>query len=103
VRVAKGVSLVRPPADVPGGTHLLVGARYGASTPYKSVYAFVSSSRSGPAIGEQFFTGSGTTMRCALIGSKLAAGTTRTIQYQLVPRKQGGRRTKIFHTVAAAT
>jgi hypothetical protein len=40
-------------------TQLVVGARYLASTPYKSVYALISSSRTGPAIGEQFFPGSG--------------------------------------------
>jgi hypothetical protein len=98
-RPATGVTLVKPPATVSAGTQLVVGARYLASTPYKSVYAFISSSRTGPAIGEQFFSGSGAKLRCANIGSKLKAGTTRYIQYQLVPKKQGGKRTKIFYKV----
>ena len=47
---------VRTPS-VPAG--VLVGARYLARTPYKGVYAFISTSRTGPAwIGEQFFSGS---------------------------------------------
>jgi hypothetical protein len=99
VRPATGVTVVRPPATVPAGTQLVVGAMYLAATPYKSVYAFISSSRTGPAIGEQFFSGSGAKLRCATIGSKLKAGTTRYIQYQLVPKKQGGKRTKIFYKV----
>jgi len=99
VRLATGVTVVKPPANVPAGTQLVVGARYLASTPYKSVYAFISSSRSGSAIGEQFFSGSGAKLRCAKIGGKLQAGTTRYIQYQLVPKKQGGKRTKIFYKV----
>jgi hypothetical protein len=101
VHPATGVTLVKPPTSVPAGTQLVVGARYGASTPYKSVYAFISSSRTGPAIGEQFFAGSGAKLRCANIGGKLSAGTTRYIQYQLVPKKQGGKRTKIFYKVTA--
>jgi len=52
-----------------------------------------------PDIGEQFFSGSGAKQRCALIGGKLKAGTTRYIQYQLVPKQQGGKRTKIFYKV----
>jgi hypothetical protein len=99
VHPTTGVTLVKPPSSVPADTQLVVGARYLASTKYKSVYAFISSSRSGPAIGEQFFSGSGAKLRCANIGSKLKAGTTRYIQYQLVPRKQGGKRTKIFYKV----
>jgi hypothetical protein len=99
VRPATGVTLVKPPSEVPAGTQLVVGARYLASTRYKSVYAFISSSRSGPAIGEQFFSGSGAKLRCANIGSELQPGTTRYIQYQLVPKKQGGKRTKIFYKV----
>ena len=91
---------VKPPATVPAGTQLVVGARYLASTPYKSVYAFISSSRTGPAIGKQFFSGSGATLRCANIGGKLQAGSTRSIQYQLVPKKQGGTRKKVFDTVS---
>jgi hypothetical protein len=98
-RPATGVTLVKPPTTVSAGTQLVVGARYLASTPYKSVYAFISSSRTGPATGEQFFSGSGAKLRCARIGSKLKAGTTRYIQYQLVPKKQGGKRTKIFYKV----
>jgi hypothetical protein len=81
------------------GSGGIVGARYPASSPYKSVYAFISSSRSGSAIGEKFFTGSGASLRCATIGSKLQAGTTRYIQYQLVPKKQGGTRAKVFYQV----
>jgi hypothetical protein len=104
VRPATGVTLVKPPSSVPAGTQLVVGARYLASTPYKSVYAFISTSRSGPAsIGEQFFSGSGAQLRCAEIGSKLKAGTTRYIQYQLVPKKQGGKRTKIFYKVTVTS
>jgi hypothetical protein len=99
VHPTTGVTLVKPPSSVPVGTQLVVGARYLASTKYKSVYAFISSSRTGPAIGEQFFSGSGAKLRCATIGSKLKAGTTRYIQYQLVPKKQGGKRTKIFYKV----
>jgi hypothetical protein len=99
VKPAAGVTIVKPPSTVPAGTQLVVGARYLARTPYKSVYAFISSSRTGPQTGEQFFSGSGATMRCANIGNKLQAGTTRYIQYQLVPKKQGGKRTKIFYTV----
>jgi hypothetical protein len=99
VHPATGVTLVKPPTSVPAGTQLVVGARYLASTPYKSVYAFISSSRTGSAIGEQFFSGSGASLRCANIGGKLKAGTTRYIQYQLVPKKQGGKRTKIFYKV----
>jgi hypothetical protein len=99
VRPATGVTLVKPPSSVPAGTQLVVGARYLASTPYKSVYAFITSSRSGQDIGEQFFSGSGANMRCAQIGGKLKAGTTRYIRYQLVPKKQGGKRTKLFYKV----
>jgi hypothetical protein len=100
VHPTTGVTLVKPPSSVPAGTQLVVGARYLASTKYKSVYAFISSSRSGPATGEQFFSGSGAKLRCAAIGRELQAGTTRYIQYQLVPRKQGGKRTKIFYKVS---
>jgi hypothetical protein len=103
VRLANGVTVVKPPATVPAGTQLIVGARYPASSPYKSVYAFISSSRSGSAIGEKFFTGSGASLRCATIGSKLQAGTTRYIQYQLVPKKQGGKRTKVFYQVTVSS
>lgn len=99
VKPATGVTIVKPPSTVPAGTQLVVGAKYLASTPYKSVYAFISSSRTGPQTGEQFFSGSGASMRCANIGNKLTSGTTRYIQYQLVPKKQGGKRTKIFYTV----
>jgi hypothetical protein len=42
--------------------------------------------------------GVGPQPRCAEIGSKLKAGT-RYIQYPLVPKKQGGKRTKIFYRV----
>jgi hypothetical protein len=100
VKPATGVTIVKPPSTVPAGTQLVVGAKYLASTPYKSVYAFISSTRTGPQTGEQFFSGSGASMRCANIGNKLQAGTTRYIQYQLVPKKQGGKRTKIFYTVS---
>jgi hypothetical protein len=99
VHPTTGVTLVKPPSSVPAGTQLVVGAKYLASTKYKSVYAFISSSRSGSAIGEQFFSGSGSKLRCANIGSELQPGTTRYIQYQLVPKKQGGKRTKIFYKV----
>ena len=100
VQLATGVTVVKPPATVPAGTQLVVGARYLASTPYKSVYAFISSSPTGQAIGEQFFSGSGATLRCANIGGKLRAGSTRYIQYQLVPKKQGGARKKVFYRVS---
>jgi hypothetical protein len=99
VSLAHGVTVIKPPSTVPAGTQLIVGARYPASSPYKSVYAFISASRSGSAIGEKFFTGSGASLRCATIGSKLQAGTTRYIQYQLVPKKQGATRTKVFYQV----
>jgi hypothetical protein len=99
VKPTTGVTLVKPPSSVPAGTQLVVGARYLASTKYKSVYAFITSSRSGPDIGEQFFSGSGAKMRCAEIGNELKAGTTRYIQYQLVPKQQGGKRTKIIYKV----
>jgi hypothetical protein len=102
VRPAKGVTIVRPPTSAPAGTQLVVGARYLASTPYKSVYAFISSSRNGPAVGEQFFSGSGAKMRCARIGRPLRAGTTRYIQYQLVPRKPGAERKKIFYKISVS-
>jgi hypothetical protein len=103
VQLATGVTVVKPPATVPAGTQLVVGARYLTSTPYKSVYAFISSSRSGSAIGEQFFSGSGAKMRCAKIGNKLQAGSTRYIQYQLVPKKLGGTRKKVFYKVTVST
>jgi hypothetical protein len=102
VRPATGVTLVRPPATVPTGTQLVVGARYLPSTRYKSVYAFISSSRSGPAIGEQFFSGSGAKLRCARIGQKLRSGTTRYIQYQLVPKQHGAKRKKVFFKISVS-
>jgi hypothetical protein len=98
VRLANGVTLVKPPATVAAGTQLVVGARYPASSPYKSVYAFISASRTGPALTEKFFTGPGSSLRCTTIGRKLQAGT-RYIQYQLVPKKQGGKRTKLFYKI----
>jgi len=94
-----GVTLVRPPAQVDAGTQLVVGARYGSSTPYKSVYAFIVSRPGGSAIGEQFFSGSGRSLRCAQIGSKLQAGVTRYIQYQLVPTAHGGKRKSITYKI----
>jgi hypothetical protein len=103
VQPATGVTIVKPPVTVPAGTQLVVGARYLASTPYKSVYALISSSRTGPAIGEQFFSGSGATLRCANIGGKVQAGATRCIQYQLVPKKQGGTRKKVFYKVSVGS
>jgi hypothetical protein len=47
--------------------------------------------------------GVGPQPRCAEIGSKLKAGTTRSIQYPLVPKKQGGKRTKIFYKVTVTS
>jgi hypothetical protein len=101
VSAPNGVTLIKPPSSVPAGTQLVMGARYPSSSPYKSVYAFISSSRSGSAIGEKFLTGSGSSLRCATIGQPLQAGATRYITYQLVPKKQGGKRTKIVYQVTA--
>ena len=103
VSAPNGVTLVKPPSSVPSSTQLVVGARYPAGSPYKSVYAFISSRRTGSAIGEKFFSGSGAHLRCATIGSRLRAGTTRYITYQLVPKKQGGRRTKIVYAVTVSS
>ena len=66
--------------------------------------AAASSTRGGSAIGEKFLTGAGGTLRCATLGRPLQAGSTRYITDQLVPKKQGGKRTKIVYrvTVAAA-
>jgi hypothetical protein len=99
VSAPNGVTLIKPPASVPAGTQLVIGARYPSSSPYKSVYAFLSSSRGGSAIGEKFLTGSGSSLRCATLGQKVPAGATRYITYQLVPKKQGGKRTKIVYRV----
>ena len=99
VSAPNGVTLIKPPSSVPAGTQLVMGARYPSSSPYKSVYAFLSSSRGGSAIGEKFLTGSGSSLRCATLGQKLPAGATRYITYQLVPKKQGGKRTKITYVV----
>jgi hypothetical protein len=101
VSAPNGVTLIKPPSSVPAGTQLVMGARYPSSSPYKSVYAFISSSRGGSSIGEKFLTGSGANLRCANIGQPLQAGATRYITYQLVPKKQGGRRTKIVYRVTA--
>jgi hypothetical protein len=100
VRPAPGVMIIKPPATVSAGTQLVVGAKYLPSTPYKSVYALTSARRRGPDLGEQFFAGSGAKLRCAQIGTKLRAGTTRYIQYQLVPKKRGGRRSAIHYKVS---
>jgi hypothetical protein len=104
VSAPNGVTLVKPPSSVPAGTQLVIGARYPSSSPYKSVYAFLSSSRGGSAIGEKFLTGAGGNLRCATLGQPLQAGSTRYITYQLVPKQQGGKRTKIVYrvTVTAA-
>jgi hypothetical protein len=104
VSAPNGVTLIKPPSSVPAGTQLVMGARYPRASPYKSVYGFISSSRGGSAIGEKFLTGSGANLRCATIGNRLRAGTTRYLTYQLVPKQQGGRRTKITYrvTVTAA-
>jgi hypothetical protein len=101
VSAPNGVTLIKPPASVPAGTQLVMGARYPSSSPYKSVYAFISSTRGGSSIGEKFLTGSGSSLRCATIGQPLPAGSTRYITYQLVPEKQGGKRTKIVYRVTA--
>jgi hypothetical protein len=101
VSAPNGVTLIKPPSSVPAGTQLVMGARYPSSSPYKSVYAFISSSRGGSAIGEKFLTGSGANLRCATIGQPLQAGATRYVTYQLVPKKQGGKRTKIVYQVTA--
>ena len=101
VSAPNGVTLIKPPSSVPAGTQLVMGARYPSSSPYKSVYAFISSSRSGSALGEKFLTGSGANLRCATLGQPLPAGATRYVTYQLVPKKQGGRRTKIVYRVTA--
>jgi len=101
VSAPNGVTLIKPPSSVPAGTQLVMGARYPSSSPYKSVYAFISSSRGGSAIGEKFLTGSGAKLRCATIGQPLQAGATRYVTYQLVPKKQGGKRTKIVDQVTA--
>ena len=101
VSAPHGVTLIKPPSSVPAGTQLVMGARYPSSSPYKSVYAFISSSRGGSAIGEKFLTGSGSSLRCATIGQPLPAGATRYVTYQLVPKKQGGKRTKIVYQVTA--
>ena len=101
VSAPNGVTLIKPPSSVPAGTQLVMGARYPSSSPYKSVYAFISSSRGGSSIGEKFLTGSGSSLRCATIGQPLQAGATRYVTYQLVPKKQGGKRTKIVYQVTA--
>ena len=99
VSAPNGVTLIKPPSSVPAGTQLVIGARYPSSSPYKSVYAFLSSSRGGSAIGEKFLTGSGSSLRCATLGQKLPAGATRYITYQLVPKKSSRPRTKITYVV----
>ena len=101
VSAPHGVTLIKPPSSVPAGTQLVMGARYPGSSPYKSVYAFISSSRGGSAIGEKFLTGSGSSLRCATIGQPLQAGATRYVTYQLVPKKSSRPRTKIVYRVTA--
>ena len=101
VSAPNGVTLIKPPSSVPAGTQLVMGARYPSSSPYKSVYAFISTSRGGSANGEKFLTGSGANVRCATLGQPLQAGATRYVTYQLVPKKQGGKRTKIVYQVTA--
>jgi hypothetical protein len=49
--------------------------------------------------GEQFFSGPAPSCAVRTIGRKLQAGTTRCIQYQVVPKKQGGKRKKVFYKV----
>ena len=102
VQVGQGVSVIRPPAEVPAGTQLIVGARYTSVSRFKSVYAFIMSAPGKQAIGEQFFAGAGGKWRCAPLGGKLQANTTRYIVYQLVPKQQGGKRTKITYRVTTA-